>query len=96
MDIFSLGLTFLELADPNKSASVLRDAFHRFEEDEEFYAWMAEAGGLEEVLRQQIGALSDPLARSFAERMLERDPTTRANVRECKEHPWLDTKGACT
>jgi len=87
MDMFSLGLCFLEMADP--TVCVFRDSYHQFEEEEDFHSWMAKCGPLEEVLKRRMGALLDPHARSLAARMLERNPASRATIQECKDHPWF-------
>ena len=87
MDVFSLGLAFVQMLDPYEE--VLRDWCNRFEEDEQFYSWLAEPQQLEAVLQRRLSAVSDPLARGLADCMLVRDPESRASIQDCMQHSWF-------
>ena len=87
LDMFSLGLVFLEMLTPG--VAVLHDAYIRCEEDEEWYRWLSVPGHLEGLLQRRFEAIVDPLARELAASMVNRDPKERPTFKNCLEHPWM-------
>jgi hypothetical protein len=94
MDVYSLGVTFLEAATRG-GCDMLRQVYNRFvQEEDAFFSWMTTPQLLEDMLQQRLAQLSDPAMRSFIESMLARDPAVRATVRDCQENPWLRAGGS--
>ncbi|KAK3279983.1 hypothetical protein CYMTET_12158 [Cymbomonas tetramitiformis] len=94
MDVFSLGLTFLEMISTDGAAAMdsVREKMEDVMLDEseaEWYEWLGCSSEVESVIERRLADVANPLMRSLARGMLQRNPDMRWSVDKCRQHPWL-------